>query len=176
MIAAVTAEIDGPDGWLGRALGPQTLELSLPCWTYDFLPLPFPPLIEVTGLTYLDVDGVEQTLDTADWSNDSESVWLSRNWRFPALAKQPDPIRLRYRAGYNGVAVKDGGTGPVPAQVKQAIILSVQHIQSLGAQNLFIRADEVDGIGRREYTVSDQAGAVIRKASERLLSGLRRYV
>ncbi|MBT9370279.1 hypothetical protein [Rhizobium sp. CSW-27] len=173
MIAAVTAAIDGPDGWLGRALGPQTLELGLDLWPCRTLRLPYPPLIAVEGVYYTDVNGDEQEVALDVWGNTAAHVWFKQSWAMPALAEIPDAVRIRYRAGYDGVSVMDGGTGAVPPQVRQAIILSVQHLRSIGAENLFLRAEEVEGVGRTEYTVSEQAGRIIEAACERLLFGLK---
>lgn len=48
LIAVATAWIDGPDGWLGRALGEQVLEAVLPsgAWACDRR-LPLPPLVQI---------------------------------------------------------------------------------------------------------------------------------
>lgn len=175
MIAAVTAVIDGPDGWLGRAIGPQLLELQQERWEGRQIRLPYPPLIDVESITYLDSSDVEQTVADADWGYTGEFLWFGSAWREPALSCLPSPIRIRYRAGYDGQSVADGGTGEVPPQVKQAVILSVQHLRSLGAENLFLRVEETEGIARREFTVSAQAGQIVRDACDRLLMGLRRY-
>lgn len=48
LIAVATAWIDGPDGWLGRALGEQVLEAVLPssAWACERR-LPLPPLLAI---------------------------------------------------------------------------------------------------------------------------------
>ncbi len=176
MIAAATGEIDAPHGWLGRALGPQTLELRCGGWR-EIYRLPFPPLIAVESVGYLDMLGAWQTVDVAYWRVAEGHLLIGSGWHFPRLSgdRDLDRVRIRYRAGYDGEAVANGGTGALPAQVRQAIILSVQHLRALGAENLFIRAEEVEDVGRTEYTVSEQAGTIIRRAADRLLSGLRVY-
>ncbi|WP_416065413.1 hypothetical protein ACK9YZ_01305 [Rhizobium sp. ZK1] len=175
MIAAVTGELDGPDGWLGRCLGEQTLEVALDCWPCAPLRLPYPPFIEVEEVRYFSQGGTEELLADGDFQSSNGLFWLLDGFSMPSLASRPDPIVIRYRAGYDENAVDEGGTGKVPAQVRQAIILSVQHLRSLGKDDLFLRAEEVEGVGRTEYTVSEQAGNIIRQASDRLLSGLRIY-
>jgi hypothetical protein len=51
--------------------------------------------------------------------------------------------------------------------------MAVQHMKSLNADNLFLRSEEVEGIGTFQYTVSDAAGAIIRDTTRRLLAGLK---
>lgn len=52
LLAAAQAEIDGSDGWLGRAIGEQTLEVTVPAWrSVDADCLPLPPVIEIVSET-----------------------------------------------------------------------------------------------------------------------------
>ncbi len=174
MIAATVAQWDGPDGWLGRAIGPQTLELALDRWFCSSLQLPYGPLIDIVSVVYTDHEGVDQTVDASLYGKTGDYIWFRPSWREPAIGDYPEPVRIRYEAGYNGEPPENGGTGDVPVQVKRAVILSVQYLKALGKEDLFLRVDEVDGIGRREYTVSAQAGTIIEAAADKLLMGLRR--
>lgn len=176
IIAAVTAEIDGPGGWLQRALGEQTLELVKPGFgcSRAFL-LPCPPLIDIDRVAYLDADGVEQEVDQAMYRKAGNMIWFTPSYSFPVTYCAPDAVKIRYRAGYDGTPIEEGGTGDVPAQAKRAVILSVQHMISMGSENLFLRAEEVDGVGRTEFTVSEAGSKIIRDAADRLLQGLRVY-
>ena len=73
-IAAVAADLDpASNGWLGRALRPQTWELQLlsfndrrssprPHYNLHAIPLPYPPLISIVSVKYLDMAGVDQPL------------------------------------------------------------------------------------------------------------------
>ncbi len=51
--------------------------------------------------------------------------------------------------------------------------MAVQNMKALAAENLFLRAEEIEGVGRKEYTVSEAAGNIIRETSRRLLRGLK---
>ncbi|KQS84129.1 hypothetical protein [Rhizobium sp. Leaf386] len=168
-ILATQRTIDGPKGWLGRALGKQTLELALDAWEVcgDYLRLPYPPLISITSVKYLDQDDVEQTVPDTDYVKTDFGIWFRSSFSRPYLSAQPDPIRIRYEAGYE--------TNAVPEEAKQAVILMVQQLRAVGSENLFLRSEEVEGVGTIQYTVSDQAENVIRRASESLLQGLRVY-
>ena len=176
VIAAVTEELDAPTGWLGRAIGPQTLEFRDYCPAFcGGMCLPFPPLIGEVVVKYLDGAGQEQILpvDQYEVRPRSNSIrWLpSVNWR--VCLDDPEALRIQYAAGYNDTPIADGGTGPIPQRIRQAVILMVQDLLSTGAENLFIRSEEVEGIGTRQYTVTDQAGAIIQRTAYRLLAGLR---
>lgn len=175
MIAAVTATIDGPGGWLGRALGVQTLELRLDCWPDCPLRLPCPPIINVLSVKYADVDDVDQTIDASNYSLSAGHLWFKSGFARPALGQRPFPVIITYRAGYDGTSISAGGTGSPPIEAKRAIILSVQQMKSISRDDLFLKVDEVDGISRQEWTVSEQAGNIIRQTAERLLQGLRVY-
>ncbi|KQT03208.1 MULTISPECIES: hypothetical protein [unclassified Rhizobium] len=168
-ILAVQRSIDGPTGWLGRALGKQTLELSLETWERcgDYIRLPYPPLISITSVKYIDSSDVEQTVPDTDYLKTDFGIWFRPSFSAPYLSGQPEPIRIRYEAGYEA--------DDVPEEAKQAVILMVQQLRAVGSENLFLRSEEVEGVGTTQYTVSDQAENVIRRACESLLQGLRVY-
>lgn len=180
LIGAVTEEIDGPTGWLGRAIGPQTLELIAPSFYFGRnLALPFPPVIGNVEIKYLDLDEVEQTVATANYRMIDNRVWFDAAYSFPATFCAPDGVRIRYTAGYNGTTGAGAGevqTGVVPERVRQAIILSVQHLKALAdTENLYLRSVEIPDVETRQFTLTDQAGEVVRRTCERLLAGLRIY-
>jgi hypothetical protein len=167
-IAAVTATLDAPTGWLGRAIGAQTLELRLERFDCGEVTLPCPPIIGSVEIKYLDVDLDEQTYDAENYELLSDGrIWLKTGKSWPTLGRHPEPIRIRYQAGY----------AAVPAAIKQAIVVMAQDLISTSAENLFIRSDEIEGVGTVQYTVSDQASALVQRAADRLLmnSGLRVY-
>ncbi|KQS83426.1 hypothetical protein [Rhizobium sp. Leaf383] len=159
MIAAATGEIDGPYGYLKRSIGKQTLEIdgNFCGWWVD---LRLPPIIKVVKVFGAAINGIEAELDASLYYYSRERV------RFHAWQ---NVSRIQYEAGFS----EDDGTGPVPPQVKQAIILSVQHMKALSAENLFLRSEDVEGVGSFQYTVSDQAGNIIRDTCRRLLAGLK---
>ena len=99
LTAAATAWIDGPAGWLGRAIGEQTLEYRGDCWPCR---LPFPPSIEVeeAAVAGIAIEGVTVQPDGR----------LSR----PAALGAGEVVIL-YRAGY----------ATAPAPIKIAIMMLV---------------------------------------------------
>lgn len=169
LIQAATEEIDGPEGWLRRAIGPQTLEFR-GYLGRQFMELPYPPLIEIVEVAYTTPDEVEHILDPSEYKKRDCGVSFTLGATWVPSHKFG---RIRYRAGFNALAPADGGTGPVPVRVKQAIVLAVRQLQAAGVENLFVRSEEVEGVGTTQFTVSEAAGAVITRAIDGLLSGLR---
>lgn len=117
---AATDELDGLDGWLGRALVTQTWRLALNRFPSGSIYLPFPPLQEVTGITYLDRDGVETTLDPSDYRVGTEGevayVAAAHGRRFPTGRDQGGAVGITFTAGY-------GDTGAdVPAIIRRWIL------------------------------------------------------
>jgi uncharacterized phiE125 gp8 family phage protein len=170
LIASATEEIDGPTGWLGRCIGPQTLELALPCFGWEWLQLMCPPIISITSVTYLDSAGVRQTVAGSTYELIVDRLHLVRGASWPSAA---GGVIVTYQAGYNGAGA--GKTGVVPARVKQAVKMAVQNMMALGAEDLALRSETVEGVGVQTYMVSDVASNLIQQAAERLLRGLKVY-
>lgn len=166
MIAATQRTIDGPTGWVGRAFGKQTLEVWLRSFPCNDLTL-MGPVLGNLSVKYLDRDESEQTLDPSQYRMAGNDLVFKTGFSTPATACAPDAVRIRYDAGYEA--------GDVPPEAKEAVILMTLHAKAVGVDNLFLRSEDVEGVGSFQYTVSDQAGAVINRAVENLLSGLRVY-
>lgn len=115
-VAAATAHVDGPTGWLGRSLGKQTLEARR-CGFSTWLRLPYGPVLSVTSVKYDDADGTEQTLDPSQYFVHGDIISQAANVSWPAVASGPESVRVQYEAGYD--------TGKVPAPIIQAIKLMV---------------------------------------------------
>lgn len=104
LIAAATAEIDGKNGWLGRALCTQTWKFTLPEFPYGGIRLPLAPLRSITALKYYDTSGTLQTWDASNYQvlTDLEpgivepvyGVW------WPAVRCRRDAVQITYVCGY----------------------------------------------------------------------------
>lgn len=103
----------------GRALAPQTLEIALDAWPADGIELRRPPLVSVTWLKYVDLEGVERTVDPADYALDThqEPAWLVPVYDalWPLARDQANAIQVRYVAGYP--------EGQCPALIRRWILL-----------------------------------------------------
>lgn len=115
-VAAATAHVDGPAGWLGRSLGKQTLELRL-CGFSTWINLPYGPVLSVASIKYDDANGTEQTLDPALYFELGGSICPAANAAWPAVRPGPESVRVQYDAGYEA--------GKVPTPIIQAIKLMV---------------------------------------------------
>lgn len=172
-IAAAQAVIDGPGGWLERALGRQTLELRLdgfcaedwrvgPDYAWDAgwsapwpfarrIKLPFPPFVSVTSITYEDGSGADQVLTPTGWQASDEGVEPAFGTGWPSGRVAANAVRIRYVAGYD--------PDKVPPQAKQALLLMVADLYE-----------------NRSASVIDARAVVAENPTvDRLLSGLRIY-
>lgn len=115
LISAATEHLDGPaGGWLGRAIGTQVVE-ARPDVFRDAMVLPFPPVTEIVSVKYLDAAGVEQTVMSTEYEQRGALLGAAFGKRWPAVARHPEAVRIRYRVGY----------AQVPAPIKHAILLMV---------------------------------------------------
>jgi uncharacterized phiE125 gp8 family phage protein len=115
MIAAATANLDGPDGWLGRALGRQTIEARFDRFDHCGLDLPYPPLVSIESVKYLDPTNVEQTIDAGQYDILGSRLVPAYQCRWPEPLRRHEAVRVRYVAGYE----------TVPFPIRAAILLMV---------------------------------------------------
>jgi uncharacterized phiE125 gp8 family phage protein len=125
MIAAATAALDGPTGWLGRALGEQVLEARIDNFGCGSIVLPYPPVVEIVSVNYIDRDGVEQTIDTDHYEILGTSLVPAYDVTWPAPRYQREAIRIRYRAGYPVGGTEEAPVVTLPKTVRAAILLMV---------------------------------------------------
>ena len=118
-IAAATAHIDGPDGWLGRAIGIQTLEMRLPTFgNCPAIALPYPPAVEIESIAY--VDSLGETVELTSDEYELSGGMLRPTWpsAFPVAAWRGaagETVRIRWKAGY----------ADLPPAIRAAILLMV---------------------------------------------------
>jgi uncharacterized phiE125 gp8 family phage protein len=126
LVETATNTIDGPAGWLGRALITQTLEWRGDEFGSCDIRLPYPPIAAIVSVKYDDSDGVEQTVSSADYRLVGQSslprLALTYGSTWPATRWQNEAVRVRYTAGY-GDASDD-----VPAPIRHAVLLMVSEL------------------------------------------------
>lgn len=128
MIGAAVASLDpASNGWLGRALRPQTWELRLPFFPPEEIELPYPPLTSVTSIKYDTAAGVETTMIVnTDYrifglnGHHKASIAPAYNGSWPTPRDDRETVRIRYVAGYAATP-----TDLLPAPIKAAILLMV---------------------------------------------------
>lgn len=118
-VAAATGHIDGPYGWLGRAIGVQTLEMRLPAFgTCGWIALPYRPAIEIVSVKYVDEAGDSVTLDGSQY--DLSGGMLRPAWpsSFPTAAWRGaagETVQIQWKAGH----------AELPPAIRAAILLMV---------------------------------------------------
>lgn len=118
LIAAATAWIDGPAGWLGRAFGAQLLEWRLGAWPCANWRWPILPFLEADTISYVDPDGATITED---------GFGLLEIINPPSVRGRTGDIRIRYWAGYGkrDQADPEKWINATPPPVKVAIMMLV---------------------------------------------------
>lgn len=114
----------------GRQFLEATWDLRLdrfPCGTYDAIEVPKSPLLTVTGITYVDTDGVTQTWSSSKYVVDAPAgptakrgrISLAYGESWPSTRYQPNAVTVRFTAGYG-----DQGAD-VPPRLRQAMLLDI---------------------------------------------------
>lgn len=123
-IDAASAEIDGPGGWLGVALGLQTLE-QREARFQPAIRLEFPPIRSIEFVQYTDIDGAEVVIEASTYRLENRSLVPASTW--PRSAR-PRSIVIRYIAGYPLEGAGDDARSRIPADVKQAVLRKVARL------------------------------------------------
>lgn len=113
-IAAASAWIDGPAGWLGRSIGEQTLEVRSNVFA-GCEPLPYGPAASIASVKYIDPQGVEQTIDPAHYEIIAGNLAPASGFAWPSHRGDAESVRVQYVAG----------STTIPPQVRQAVLLLV---------------------------------------------------
>jgi len=122
--AYIAAAREEAEHYLRRRIISQTVEMVLDVFTYN-IELESGPVQSITSVKYVDENGTEQTLDSADYSLDNYGLvdWLlpayGEDW--PNTQAVANAVKIRYVSGW--------GDDPadVPGKIKQAIIILVGH-------------------------------------------------
>ncbi len=126
LIQTATAMLESRDGFLGRALVTQSWTMKI----HEFpgitgcIELPFPPLISVDAITYIDEAGATITVSPYDYTVDTGTFrgrvrpGYLKTW--PQARLDDYAVSIAFTCGY-------GGAAAVPAPLKQAILLLVGH-------------------------------------------------
>lgn len=136
LAAYVSAARQACEGYQRRSYITQTWELALdafPSAHAGEIELPRPPIQSVTSIKYIDTDGAEITMATADYQVDVDSepgrLFPAYGTRWPATRVVPNAVRIRYVAGYapTGAPSVVDPAGNVPEPVKQAMRFYLGH-------------------------------------------------
>lgn len=167
LIKAACQAIDGPGGWLGRALISQTW-----LWRPSLLPgrcdpyrLPLTPVLSIASFQYPDAEGVLQDFSGYERLGD-ELVFTGSSWPHWRYGNP----RIQFVAGF-GVNPAD-----VPEPIRTAVILRVGQMRSLSARDLSISSETVEGVGQTNYVVGSGAADATDRVVNDLLKPYRLVV
>lgn len=138
LIDTAVARLDGGEGYLGRALLPQTWKLQLPNWGQYHesrwrhgIRLPLPPTIGVSSIEYLDPSGAQQTLAADQYRVvpggviRGDEIMEAFGVRWPSVFPMiPDAVSVTFDCGYRSLTSPEDTAVPKPIQ--QAIVLMVE--------------------------------------------------
>lgn len=204
-LAATAATLDpAANGWLGRALRPQQWELQLRsfndvrpdlrrgrqsnfCGNWagqqgfaaQSIPLPYPPLIAVDSVKYLDVNGVNTTLALGSGYRiigmgdtfKRQAIAPPYGGSWPSVRIDDASVRIRYTCGY-----LPANSGPpvvpdqMPPQIIQAVCLGVRALLGLATRDIMLAEDRVDGIGTKKYQNNPAVAEIITQVIGGLLN------
>lgn len=132
-VQAATDEIDAGDGWLGRALLPQSWRVTFPrfpCSTganpEAMLKLPFPPLISVDAVRYRDASGAWVVMVAGDDYEERidgdphGGIVPLFNTVWPVTADVQNAVEVTFTCGYDEAA---SPPNPLPDLVKQFVLV-----------------------------------------------------
>lgn len=126
--ALITAAREWVESYTGRALGLQTLQISMP-WFLRRIDLPRPPLRTVVSMTYTDTDGAEQSLAVGTYyrtvsDSDCQPAFLELldNVSLPSLYSSEVAVKIRFQAGYDTTG---SPSDVVPKGLTQAMLLVI---------------------------------------------------
>lgn len=122
--ALITAAREAAENYIGRALISQTWEAYFNGFP-DEITLRPGNLSSITSITYIDGDGVTQTLSTSVYEADTYSnpgkacLKYSKSW--PTVRDIQNSVCVTYVCGY-------GAAANVPGAIKAAILLIIGHL------------------------------------------------
>lgn len=122
--AYIKAAREQAESYTGKAITTQTVEIALDAFPSE-IELLRGPVQSITSVKYLDTNGVEQTIDSANYTIDDYSprTWLLRaaGYEWPSTYDAANAIKVRYVVGFG-----DAGTD-VPEDIKTALLLAIGH-------------------------------------------------
>lgn len=125
------------EGRTGLVLQVSDWELRLDCWPTcapRCIAIPSAPVRDVTGVSYIDEDGVEQSVaqsgDVWTWERTTEGavLWFNSDFTFPAIDRRHQALRVQFSAGFDPPEQSGSGDDPelvLPPQAELALLYLV---------------------------------------------------
>jgi len=147
------------EGYVGKSLVTQTLELAGTSFPSTYFELPFGPVQSVASIIYVDADDVEQTVDAADYVLNSD-VWPARVQlaygveAWPTARGTYNDVRVRYVTGYTPPNDSPAGFVISPS-LKIGILLMLGHLYENRETTLATTLSEIP-LGARSFLDKDR--------------------
>ncbi len=136
----LTAAREWCESYLGSRIAPTLVEIAFDAFPSDVvstttvagtLALQSSPVLAINGITYLDADGFEQTLDpiayTLDTTTQVAVARLNVDETWPATQAVANAVTVRYTIGYS-LSGDSPQAAPLPSSIKVAILLILGHL------------------------------------------------
>lgn len=116
------------EAFTGLSLAHKTYELALDVFPSAEIEIPTIPVVEIVSVTYVDGNGVTQTINPADYTLDAyqRPSWLlpTINVNWPVAGEFVNAVKIRYLAGYGA----DSDSQPLPYALRAAMLLILGHL------------------------------------------------
>lgn len=135
--ALIRAAMGVLEGRANIVLQPSDWELRLDCWPTcapRCIAIPLAPVRDVTGVSYIDEDGAEQSIaqsgDVWLWERTSDGavLWFRSDFDFPTIDRRHQAVRVQFSAGYDPPEQSGSGDDPelvLPSQAELALLYLV---------------------------------------------------
>lgn len=128
----LAAAVEHAEDFTGLCIQLRTLEAALAQFPAGggAVEIPRPPLVELLSFVAGESSDGSVDADTYVLDDFGDVASLRPVTTWPGLASDagPNPIRIRYRAGYQSEADPDSDAKPMPGAIKAAILLTVAHL------------------------------------------------
>ncbi|MCL5072627.1 MAG: head-tail connector protein [Actinobacteria bacterium] len=115
------------ENYTNKALAPQTFELILDKFPAGKIVLPMPPVERIDWVKYKDCDGIETTINHADYilyNSESAIIVCDYGVSWPSFNPYPvGAVSIRFIAGYKTTG--SNASLIIPEPIKQAILLII---------------------------------------------------
>lgn len=136
------------EDYMARAICTQTQEIRLDMFppiiglfervvipnryvNYDTIKLPFPDLQSVVSVKYIDIDGVEQTVTSTDYTVDTYgyigAVRPAYGVSWPSVRQEANAVRVQYKCGYGVTEIAADKTITAATNATPGVFTSAAH-------------------------------------------------
>lgn len=122
--ALIVATREQAEAFTRRSLVTQTWDLTLDRFP-ETIEVPLPPLQSITSISYVDEEGVTQTMASSDYTVDTKSspgrIVPAYGTSWPTTREIINAVTVRFVAGY-------GAALDVPQAIKNGMLLHIGHL------------------------------------------------